>query len=96
MQNGAQANGIIGYLVDEKGEIDFPKLGHVKILGFTQQRLRDSLQSWLLPYLKEPIAIVRIMNFRVTYLTGDKATTIIVSNNKTNILQLLGMVGGVN
>ncbi len=94
--NNGQGASMFGYLVNEKGEIDFPKLGQVNVLGYTQQRLRDSMQVWLLPYLKEPIATVRILNFRVTYLTADKATTMVIANNKTNILQFLGMVGGVN
>ncbi len=94
MQTG-QGGGLIGYLVNEQGEIEFPKLGTINVLGYTQQRLRDSLQTWLVEYLKEPIATVRIMNFRVTYVTSDRANTVVIANNKTNILQFLGMVNGV-
>jgi polysaccharide export outer membrane protein len=65
------------------------------VIGYTQQDLRDSLQKWLLPYLVEPIVAVRIMNFRVTYITSDRAITTMIMNNKTNMLQFLGMVGGV-
>jgi len=95
MQQGGQGGGFMGYLVNEDGEIDFPKFGTIKVLGYTQQSLRDSLQKWLKPYLVDPIANVRIMNFRVTYITSDRATTTVIMNNKTNILQFLGMVGGV-
>jgi len=95
MMNGPQGGALIGYLVNEAGEIDYPKLGAINVLGYTQQRLRDSLQVWLLPYLKEPIASVRLLNFRVTYMTSDRASTIVIANNKTNILQFLGMVNGV-
>ena len=95
MQQGGQGGGFMGYLVNEDGEIDFPKFGTLKVIGFTQQSLRDSLQKWLVPYLVDPIANVRIMNFRVTYITSDRATTTVIMNNKTNILQFLGMVGGV-
>ena len=95
MMQGGQGGGFMGYLVNEDGEIDFPKFGTIKVLGYTQQSLRDSLQKWLKPYLVDPIANVRIMNFRVTYITSDRATTTVIMNNKTNILQFLGMVGGV-
>lgn len=94
MQNN-QGGGLVGYLVNEQGQIEFPKLGTLNILGYTQHQLRDSLQNWLLPYLKEPIASVRIMNFRVTYVTADRANTVVIANNKTNLLQFLGMVNGV-
>lgn len=94
-QSQQLGGGLIGYLVNEQGEIEFPKLGTINVLGYTQHQLRDSLQSWLVEYLKEPIATVRIMNFRVTYVTADRANTVVISNNKTNILQFLGMVNGV-
>lgn len=93
---GGQGGGFMGYLVDEDGNIDFPKMGTLKVIGYSQQQLRDSLQQWLLPYLKEPVVQVRIMNFRVTYMTIDRATTTVIMNNKTNIIQFLGMVGGIN
>ena len=95
MMQGGQGGGFMGYLVNEDGEIDFPKFGTIKVIGYSQQDLRDSLQTWLKPYLVDPIANVRIMNFRVTYITSDRATTTVIMNNKTNILQFLGMVGGV-
>ena len=97
LNQGMQGGGgtFIGYLVDEKGEITFPKLGNINVMGYTQPQLRDSLQKWLLPYLKEPSVNVRLLNFRVTLITPDRATTMVVANNKTNILQFLGMVQGV-
>lgn len=96
MGGGQNGGGFLGYLVNEDGDIDFPRLGNINVIGYSQQQLRDSLQVWLLPYLKEPIANVRIMNFRVTYMTAQVATTVTITNNKTNILQFLGMVGGID
>ena len=93
MQNGG---GFTGYLVDEYGQIEFPKLGTLKVLGMTQQQLRDTLQHKLLPYVKDPVINVRLMNFRVTFITADRAVTSIITNNKTNLLQFLGTVGGVS
>ena len=95
VQNQGGGGTFVGYLVDEKGEITFPKLGNINVMGYTQSQLRDSLQKWLLPYLKEPSVNVRLLNFRVTLITPERATTIVVANNKTNILQFLGMVQGV-
>jgi polysaccharide export outer membrane protein len=95
MPQGGQGSGLVGYLVSEEGTIEFPKLGTISVIGYSQERFRDSLQSWLLPWIKDPIANVRLLNFRVTYLTTDRAQTIIIMNNKTNIIQFLGMVGGI-
>lgn len=89
-------NGVmVGYLIDENGEITFPKLGNLKVIGYTQSELRDSMQSWLSFFMKEPIVNVRLLNFRVTIINPDGAATVIIANNKTNILQFLGMVQGL-
>lgn len=93
-QNG-QGGGYFGYLVDENGYIDYPKLGTLKVDGMSQRELSDTLQSKLSNYLKGAVVSVRLMNFRVTFINADRATTAIVLNNKTNILQFLGMVGGL-
>ena len=95
MQPGGQGGGIIGYLVSEEGTIEFPKLGTLKVIGFNQEQLRDSLQVWLQPWIKDPVVNVRLLNFRVTYLTTDRAQTVLIQNNKTNIIQFLGMVSGI-
>jgi polysaccharide export outer membrane protein len=95
MMMGGQGGGMIGYLVSEEGTIEFPKLGTLTVLGFNQEQLRDSLQVWLQPWIKTPVVNVRLMNFRVTYLTTDRAQTLLVQNNKTNIIQFLGMVSGI-
>jgi len=92
---GGQGGGFSGYLVDEGGNIVFPKLGVLNVLGYTQPQLRDSLSQWLEPYLREVVVNVRLLNFRVTYITSDGAATQVVMNNKTNLLQFLGMVGGI-
>jgi polysaccharide biosynthesis/export protein len=95
MQQGGQGGGIIGYIISDDGTIEFPKLGTIKIAGYNQEQLRDSLQRWIAPWVKDPIVSVRLLNFRVTYLTTDRAQTIVVMNNRTNIIQFLGMVSGI-
>ena len=96
MQGGQGGGGLMGYLVSEEGTIEFPKLGTLNVLGYNQEQLRDTLQQRLKPYVNSPIVNVRLLNFRVTYLTTDRAQTIYIMNNKTNIIQFLGMVGGIN
>lgn len=96
MLAGGQGSNLIGYFVNEEGSIEFPRLGTLKILGYTQEQLRDSLQLWLQPWVKDPVVNVRLINFRVTFITTDRAQTVIVPNNKTNIVQFLGMVGGIS
>jgi polysaccharide export outer membrane protein len=95
MQPGGQGGGMIGYIVNEEGTIEFPKLGTINILGYTHEQLRDTLQNRLTPWIKDPIVNVRMLNFRVTFMTTTHAQTVVIMNQKTNILQFLGMVGGI-
>ena len=46
-QGGSQGGGYFGYLVDEYGNIEYPKLGVIPVLGMTQPQLRDTLQARL-------------------------------------------------
>jgi polysaccharide export outer membrane protein len=94
-QTSPQGGGLMGYVVSDDGSITFPKLGLLHVAGYDQERLRDSLQSWLSPWVKDPAVIVRLINFRVTYITTDRAQTINLMNNQNNILQFLGMVNGI-
>jgi len=94
MQQGGQG-GMMGYIVNEEGTIEFPKLGTINILGYTHEQLRDTLQNRLTPWIKDPIVNVRMLNFRVTFMTTTHAQTVFIMNQKTNILQFLGMVGGI-
>ncbi len=95
MMQGGQGGGLIGYVVNEEGTIEFPKLGTLQVLGYTHEQLRDTLQNRLTPWIKDPIVNVRMLNFRVTFMTTDGAVTTVVLNQKTNILQFLGLVGGI-
>ncbi|MBC7655030.1 MAG: polysaccharide biosynthesis/export family protein, partial [Oligoflexus sp.] len=48
---GNPINPFEGYLVDEKGEIQFPVLGTIKVLGLTTAQLRQQIKEKLTTYL---------------------------------------------
>jgi len=96
MQNAIGGGGtIMGYLVNENGEIIFPKLGSLNVLGMTQQDLQNKIQTSISPVVKDALVSVRLLNFRVTFINSNRAQTVTILNNKTNMLQFLGNVGGV-
>ncbi len=83
------------YLVSNKGEIDFPIIGRLKVVGLTKNQAEDLIRDSLRPYLKEvPIVTVRMANYQISVL-GEVARpgTFTVSNEKVNILQALAMAG---
>ena len=83
------------YLVNNKGEIDFPVIGRLKVGGLTKNEAEDLIRERLQPYLKEtPIVTVRMANYKISVL-GEVARpgTFTVSNEKVNVLEALAMAG---
>lgn len=83
------------YLVDNKGEIDFPVIGKLKVGGLTKNEAEDLIREHLKNYLKEvPIVTVRMSNYKISVLGEvQHPGTFTVSNEKVNILEALAMAG---
>lgn len=56
------------YIVDSKGDIDFPQLGRIHVAGMTTEQLRDDLLSKISKWVEDPQVYVQMMNFRVNVL----------------------------
>lgn len=54
------------YLVDNKGYIQFPVLGKLKVSGLTRTQVLDMLNEKLSEYIKNPVVNLRIVNFKIT------------------------------
>lgn len=83
------------YLVNNKGEIDFPVVGRLNVGGLTKNEAEDLIRKRLEPYLKEkPIVTVRMANYKISVL-GEvtRPGTFTVGNEKVNILEALAMAG---
>lgn len=83
------------YLVNNKGEIDFPVIGRLKVGGLTKNEAEDLIREHLKNYLKEvPIVTVRMANYKISVLGEvQHPGTFTVSNEKVNILEALAMAG---
>jgi|GEM_PF-1074425 len=56
-------NRVMGYLADEKGEIEPPLIGTLKVPGHTTPQLRKKIKPILLMYYKDPLVTIRLLNF---------------------------------
>lgn len=84
----------VDYLVDQAGEIDFPVIGKLKIVGLSQDELRMLLRERLSEYLKDPIINIRLRNFTVTVLGAvNRPGTYPVNGEQVTILEALGFAG---
>ena len=82
------------YLVSNKGEINFPELGTLKVIGMTKTELEEFIANKLHgQYLKEkPIVTVTMSNYKVAVMGEVTQPGIYtVSNGKVNIFEALAM-----
>ena len=94
MNPGASA--VSGYLVSNEGNIVFPVLGEIHVLGMTHAQLAAELQRRLREqgYISDAVVTVNLMNFKVSVL-GDVAHPgqIMATGERLTIFEALSMVG---
>lgn len=89
-----------GYLVDVNGNIDHHRLGTIHAEGLTKQELSAEIKKRLtqpVELLSNPTVVIRFLNFSVNML-GEvaKQGILTVPGESLNILQAIGLAGGVN
>lgn len=91
---GGGASPFTSYFVDEKGEIDFPVLGKINLLGMTASEAETLFIDSLKLYLKEPVVDIRFINFRISVLGEvNQPGTFVINNERITVLEALGMAG---
>ena len=86
-----------GFLVDNDGYIQFPRVGKLKADGLTKPQLAEEIRKKLEVELKNPSVIIRLINFQITML-GEvaKPGPISLPSEKVTILQAIGLAGDVS
>lgn len=90
-------NPVVGYLVDENGEIHLPLIGSLKVAGLPTTEVRDILNQKLLTFYKDPVVNVRIINFKVSVF-GDvlRPNVYTVQDERITITQAIALAGDLN
>ncbi|QXP69089.1 polysaccharide biosynthesis/export family protein [Polaribacter sp. R2A056_3_33] len=86
------------YLIDSKGEIDFPILGKLKLGGLSRESALELFKEKLSPdYITNPTINISIANFKVT-VYGDVKNpgTFTIPNERVSILDAIGLAGDLN
>ncbi len=92
---GASSNPeLISYLIDNEGNIDYPVLGKVKLLGLTVEEAKNVFREKLSEYLKNPIINIRILNYRISVL-GEVRNPgrFDISGERVSLLEAIAMAG---
>lgn len=90
-------NSYIPYLVDNDGNINFPVIGKIPVVGFTKREIEKDIARRIKPYLAEsenPIVTVLMANYSVC-VTGEVRNpgVFTVSNEKISIIEALTRAG---
>lgn len=88
----------MNYLVDQYGNIEFPVLGEIHVVGMTRLQLQDYITQQLANggYLNDPFVMVRFQNFKIFFLGSNGGKAINIDNERCTFLEALAMSGDLN
>ena len=93
---GGQNIQLQGYLVDQQGNIEMPRIGVLRAEGLTKSALAEQIKGKLKGELQDPSVIIRFTNFRIIVM-GEVANpgvqTVPVEN--LTLLEALAMAGDI-
>lgn len=85
---------LLGYTVDEKGEINFPVIGKIKVVGLSRWELQEKIKNELTSrnLLKDMVVTVEFQNFKISIL-GEVTNpgSYRVEGDKVTILEAISM-----
>jgi polysaccharide export outer membrane protein len=85
-----------GFLVDNEGYVQYPRIGKIKAEGLTKPQLAEEIRNKVTGPLQNPSVVVRVINFKITMLGEvSKAGPITLPSEKVTILEAIGLAGDV-
>lgn len=92
--SGAGQQRLMGYVVDNNGQIDFPILGPIEVKGLTRWELSELIKSRLLDggLLTDAVVTVEFMNFKVSVIGEvNNPGTFNIEGDKVTVLQAISL-----
>lgn len=92
--SGGGQQRLMGYVVDNDGNIDFPVLGTLKVAGLTRWELSNLIKDRLIKdgLLSDAVVTVEFMNFKVSVIGEvNSPGTYTLNNDKVTILQAISL-----
>ena len=92
--SGAGQQRLMGYVVDNNGQIDFPILGVLDVAGLTRWELSELIKNKLLNegLLTDAVVTVEFMNFKVSVIGEvNNPGTFSIESDKVTVLQAISL-----
>ncbi len=89
-------NSILGYLVDEKGNINFPFVGKITVGNLTTAQASTKIQEALSDYVSNTSIIVKFVDNLVTVVGEvNRQGVFSFSHDKLSVYEAIGLGGGI-
>ena len=93
---GDAGSSVVGYLVDEAGNINFPFVGNINVLGLTTAKAAEKIQKALNDYVSSTSITVKYVDNQITILGEVQRQGVYTfSQDKLNVYEALGLGGGI-
>lgn len=97
MSSGSNDNSNqLGYVVDSNGDIDFPILGKLHVVGLTRMQLKSLIENRLREedLIKDAIVTIQFLNFKI-YMLGEVSSPGVykIDNERVTLLEAISMAG---
>ncbi|MBR3064621.1 MAG: polysaccharide biosynthesis/export family protein [Bacteroidales bacterium] len=89
---------VLTYTVDQNGDIEFPVLGKIHVLGLTLKELEDKISQEIISrgYIRQPVVNASLDNFTITVIGERNAMIFPIEGKSLNLLQAIARFGGTN
>ncbi|WP_231595876.1 polysaccharide biosynthesis/export family protein [Sphingobacterium endophyticum] len=82
------------YAIDVNGDIEFPKIGKIKLAGKTRTQAMNYLKTEISRYIVNPGISMEIRNFKVTVLGEVRNPgSYPINNDRITLLEAIGLAG---
>ncbi len=82
------------YIVDVNGNINFPIIGDIKLVGLTKSEAINLIEEKLEPYLQDAIVSIKFLSYKIS-VTGEvlRPGQYTIDNERVTILDALALAG---
>jgi polysaccharide biosynthesis/export protein len=95
MRSGTR-DGVLGYLVDEAGNVNFPFVGNINVVSLTTAKAAEKIQKALSDYVPNTAVSVKYIDNQVTIMGEVRQQGVFpFIQDKLNIYEALGLGGGL-
>jgi polysaccharide export outer membrane protein len=85
---------VLGYMVDIRGEINFPLVGKIHLAGLTKAEAVDLLQTGVATYVKDAVVNIRFLNYKISVLGEvNRPGVYSATDERISIPQALALAG---